>query len=354
MATVTAMPNVKIAGGSFLIEERKPEEVFTPEDFTEQHLLIARTAEEFAIKEIVPNIEKLEHKDFALLRELVRKAGELGLSGADVPEQYGGMELDKVTSALIADRLARYGGFSATWGAHTCIGTLPIVYFGTEQQKKKYLPGLASGETVGAYALSESSSGSDALNCRTKAHLSGDGKHYVLNGEKMWITNGSLADVALVWAKGEDGRIRGFLVEKGTTGFKAWDVHGKLSLRASITSGLSFTDCEIPAENMLPGVEGLRGPLSCLTQARYGIGWGTIGAAMACYQTALEYAKTRRQFGNKPIAGHQLVQDKLVWMITEISKAQLLALHVGRLKDEDRATPEHISMLKMNNTWMAR
>src|SRR5438270_783381 len=147
MATVTAMPNVKIAGGSFLIEERKPEEVFTPEDFTEQHLLIARTAEEFAIKEIVPNIEKLEHKDFALLRELVRKAGELGLSGADVPEQYGGMELDKVTSALIADRLARYGGFSATWGAHTCIGTLPIVYFGTEQQKKKYLPGLASGET---------------------------------------------------------------------------------------------------------------------------------------------------------------------------------------------------------------
>jgi glutaryl-CoA dehydrogenase len=159
--------------------------------------------------------------------------------------------------------------------------------------------------------------------------------------------------VALVWAKGEDGRIRGFLVEKGTPGFKAWDVHGKLSLRASVTSGLSFTDCEIPAESLLPGVEGLRGPLSCLTQARYGIGWGTIGAAMACYQTALEYAKTRRQFGNKPIAGHQLVQDKLVWMITEISKAQLLALHVGRLKDEDRAAPEHISMLKMNNAWMA-
>ena len=157
------------------------------------------------------------------------------------------------------------------------------------------------------------------------------------------------------WLSGRcgPGLGQGFLVEKGTPGFKSWDVHGKLSLRASITSGLSFTDCEIPAENVLPGVEGLRGPLSCLTQARYGIGWGAIGAAMACYQTALEYAKTRRQFENKPIAAHQLVQDKLVWMVTEISKAQLLALHVGRLKDQDRAAPEHVSMLKMNNVWMA-
>src|SRR5438552_2387450 len=189
MATVTALPKISVAGGSFLIEERTPDEVFTPEDFSEQHLLIAQTAEEFANKEIVPNIEKLEHKDFALLRELVRKAGELGLSGADVPEQYGGMQMDKVTSALIADRLAKYGGFSATWGAHTCIGTLPIVYFGTEQQKKKYLPGLAAGTTVGAYALSESSSASDALNCRTRAELSADARHYILNGEKMWITN---------------------------------------------------------------------------------------------------------------------------------------------------------------------
>ncbi len=169
MATLSAVPATKIAGGSFLIEERKPEDVFTPEDFTEQHLLIAQTAEEFANKEIVPNIEKMEHKDFAVIRELVKKAGDLGLSGVDVPEQYGGMELDKVTSAIIADRIAKYGGFSTTWGAHTCIGTLPIVYFGTEEQKKKYLPGLASGETVGAYALSESSSGSDALNCRTRA-----------------------------------------------------------------------------------------------------------------------------------------------------------------------------------------
>lgn len=186
MATLTAPSATKISGGSFLIEDRTPDETFTPEDFTEQHLLIAQTAEEFANKEIVPNAEKMEHKDFAVSRELVRKAGELGLSGVDVPEQYGGMQLDKVTSAIVADRIAKYAGFSTTWGAHACIGTLPIVYFGSEEQKKKYLPGLANGTTVGAYALSESSSGSDALNCRTRATLSPDGKHYLLNGEKMW------------------------------------------------------------------------------------------------------------------------------------------------------------------------
>jgi Acyl-CoA dehydrogenases len=203
MATLTAMPVHKIRGGSFLIEERAPDEVFTPEDFSEQHQLIAQTAEEFANQEIVPNIEKMEHKDFAVNRELLRKAGELGLSGVDVPEQYGGMQMDKVTSAIIADRLAKYGGFSTTWGAHTCIGTLPIVYFGTDAQKKKYLPGLASGQTVGAYALSESSSGSDALNCRTQAKLSPEGAHYILSGEKMWITNAGFADLFIVFAKAD-------------------------------------------------------------------------------------------------------------------------------------------------------
>jgi glutaryl-CoA dehydrogenase len=179
------------------------------------------------------------------------------------------------------------------------------------------------------------------------------GSKYVLNGEKMWITSGSLADVAVVWAKCEDNKVRGFLVEKGAPGFKAWDVHGKWSLRASITSGLAFSDCEIPEENLLPGVTGLRGPLSCLNQARYGIGWGAIGAAMACYDTALQYAKTRKQFAGKPIASHQLVQEKLAWMITEIVKGQLLALHVGRLKDKGKADASHISMLKMNNVAIA-
>jgi glutaryl-CoA dehydrogenase len=169
----------------------------------------------------------------------------------------------------------------------------------------------------------------------------------------MWITNGSLANVAVVWAKCEDEKVRGFLVEKGTPGFKTWDVHGKWSLRASVTSGLAFSDCVIPEENLLPGVTGLRGPLSCLNQARYGIGWGAIGAAMACYDTALQYAKTRKQFANKPIASHQLVQEKLAWMITEIVKAQLLALHVGRVKDRGKADSSHISMLKMNNVSIA-
>jgi len=180
------------------------------------------------------------------------------------------------------------------------------------------------------------------------------GGSYVLNGEKMWITNGSIADVALVWAKCEDEKIRGFLIEKGTPGFKAWTVHGKQSLRASVTAGLAMTDCKIPAENMLPGVEGLKGPLSCLNQARYGIGWGAIGAAMACYDTALSYAKQRKQFADRPIASNQLVQEKMVWIITEITKAQFLALQVGRLKDLGRVHPSHISMLKMNNVWMAR
>src|SRR5271165_6024162 len=227
----------------------------------------------------------------------------------------------------------------------------PIYSFGSEAQKDKWLPQLQSGKAVGCFGLTEPQFGSNPSGMLTRAVKSGD--RYILNGEKMWITNGSLADVALIWAKCEDEKIRGFLVEKGTKGFKAWDVHGKLSLRASITSGLAMNDCEIPAENVLPGVAGIKGPLSCLTQARYGIGWGAIGAAMACYDTALQYAKTRKQFQNKPIASHQLVQDKLAWMITEIVKGQLLALHVGRLKDLGKADGTHISMLKMNNVAMA-
>src|SRR6201988_5414762 len=183
MATITTVPKSKIAGGSFLLETRQPEEIFTPEDFSEQHQLIAQTAEEFNTNEIVPNIEKIEHKDFYVTRDLLKKAGELGLSSVEIPEAYGGLEMDKVTAAVIADHIAKYAGFATTWGGHTGIGTLPIVYFGTEEQKKKYLPRLATGEIVGAYALSEASSGSDALNCRARAELSKDGKHYILNGE---------------------------------------------------------------------------------------------------------------------------------------------------------------------------
>src|SRR5258706_8615162 len=201
MATTTAVPRTRIAGGSFLLETRRPGEVFTPEGFTEQQQLIGQTAEEFTVNEILPNVEKMEHKDFSISRDLLKKAGDLGLSGVEIPETYGGLEMDKVTAAVIADHIAKYAGFATTWGGHTGIGTLPTVYFGTEEQKKKYLPRLAAGEIVGAYALSESSSGSDALNCRTRATLSPDRKHYILNGEKMWITNAGFADLFTVFAK---------------------------------------------------------------------------------------------------------------------------------------------------------
>src|ERR1700757_299108 len=333
MATVTAMPNVKIAGGSFLIEERKPEEVFTPEDFTEQHLLIARTAEEFANKEIVPNIDKLERKDFALLRELVRKAGELGLSGADVPEQYGGMELDKVTSALIADRLARYGGFSATWGAHTCIGTLPIVYFGTEQQKKKYLPGLASGETVGAYALSESSSGSDALNCRTQAKLSPEGKHYILNGEKMWITNAGFADLFIVFAKIDGEKFTAFVIERGFPGFSVGAEEHKMGIRGSSTCPLILNDCRVPVENVLGEIgKGHHIAFNVLNVGRFKLGAGSVGGARSSIESAIGYAKQRKAFG-KVIADFGLIREKLANIAVGIFVGEAMAYRTVGMMD---------------------
>src|SRR5438094_4506904 len=226
----------------------------------------------------------------------------------------------------------------------------PIWSFGSEEQKQRWLPRMARGEVIGCFGLTEPDAGSDPGSMRTTARRDGDA--YVLNGTKMWITNGGIADVALVWARAEDG-IRGFLVERGTPGFSAKDIKGKMSLRASVTSSLSLQDTRVPARNMLPGVVGLKGPLSCLTQARYGIGWGAVGAAMACYVEALEYAKTRKQFDERPIASHQLIQEKFADMITEITKAQLLALHVGRLKDRGRADFAHISMLKRNNVQIA-
>jgi len=332
MATITALPKINIAGGSFLIEERTPAEVFTPEDFTEQHLLIAQTAEEFANKEIVPNIEKLEQKDFPLLRELVRKAGELGLSGADVPEQYGGMELDKVTSALIADRLAKYGGFSATWGAHTCIGTLPIIYFGTEKQKEKYLPGLASGEIVGAYALSESSSGSDALHCRARAQLSPDGKQYVLNGEKMWITNAGFADLFIVFAKVDGEKFTAFIVERTFPGFSVGAEEHKMGIRGSSTCPLILNDCRVPVENVLGEIgKGHTIAFNVLNVGRCKLGAGSVGAARNCIESAIAYAKQRKAFG-KVIADFGLVRQKLANMAVGIFVGEAMAYRtVGQM-----------------------
>ncbi len=332
MATITTLPKLNIPGGAFLIEERKPDEIFTPEDFSEQHQLIARTAEEFAINEIVPHIEKLEHKDFALLRDLVRKAGELGLSGADVPEAYGGMEMDKVTSALIADRLARYGGFSATWGAHTCIGTLPIVYFGTEEQKKKYLPGLASGETVGAYALSESSSGSDALHCRTRAQVSADGKHYLLNGEKMWITNAGFADLFIVFAKVDGEKFTAFIIERKFPGFSVGAEEHKMGIRGSSTCPLILNDCQVPIENVLGEVgKGHLIAFNVLNVGRFKLGAGSVGAGRHCLESAISYAKQRKAFG-KVIADFGLIREKLANIAAGIFVGEAMAYRtVGQM-----------------------
>jgi len=226
----------------------------------------------------------------------------------------------------------------------------PIHTYGSEEQKRKWLPRLAAGEAVGCFGLTEPDFGSNPGGMRATARR--EAGQWVINGEKTWITNGSIADVAVVWARAE-GRVCGFLVEKGTKGYTTSDIHGKLSMRASVTSSLSLADCRIPAENALPGAVGLKTALSCLTQARYSIGWGAIGAAMECYETARQYAQLRKQFDDKPIASHQLVQEKLVWMITEITKAQLLALQVGRIKDKGKAEPAHISMLKRNNVAVA-
>jgi glutaryl-CoA dehydrogenase len=317
---------------------------------TDEEKLARQTARQFVDEQILPIIEEC-NREGKFPRQLVPQLGELGFFGANLTG-YGCAGMSNVEYGLVTQELERGdSGLRSFVSVQSALVMYPISAYASDAQKDKWLPLLQQGKAIGCFGLTEPQFGSNPGGMLTRAVRKGDS--YVLNGEKMWITSGSIADVAVIWAKCEDDKIRGFLVEKGTPGFKAWDVHGKWSLRASVTSGLAMTDCKIPAENLLPGVEGLKGPLSCLNQARYGIGWGAIGAAMACYDTALRYAKERKQFDNKPIASHQLVQEKLVWMITEITKAQFLALQVGRLKDLGRVHPSHISMLKMNNVWMA-
>jgi glutaryl-CoA dehydrogenase len=316
----------------------------------DEEKLARQAARQFVDHEVLPIIEK-HSREGTFPMHLVRQLGELGFFGASL-EGYGCAGMTNTAYGLVMQELERGdSGLRSFVSVQSALVMYPIYTFGSDRQKEKWLRRLQSGEAVGCFGLTEPQFGSNPGGMLTRAVKKGN--KYVLNGEKMWITNGSLADVAVVWAKCEDERVRGFLVEKDAPGFKAWDVHGKWSLRASVTSGLSLSDCEILEENLLPGTSGLRGPLSCLNQARYGIGWGALGAAMACYDTALEYAKTRKQFANKPIASHQLVQEKLAWMITEIVKGQLLALQVGRLKDKGKADASHISMLKMNNVAIA-
>jgi glutaryl-CoA dehydrogenase len=317
---------------------------------TDEEKLARQTARQFVDNEVLPIIEQ-HNRDGKFPVHLLPQLAELGFFGASI-QGYGCAGMSNVEYGLVLQELERGdSGLRSFISVQSALVMYPIHTFGSDAQKDKWLPALQSGKAIGCFGLTEPQFGSNPGGMLTRAVRKGN--KFILNGEKMWITNGSIADVAVVWAKTEDGVVRGFLVEKGAPGFKAWDVHGKWSLRASVTSGLAMNDCEIPAENQLPKAEGLKGPLMCLNQARYGIGWGAIGAAMACYDTALQYAKTRKQFNNRPIASHQLVQDKLAWMITEITKAQLLALQVGRLKDKGRADHTHISMLKMNNVWVA-
>jgi glutaryl-CoA dehydrogenase len=320
--------------------------------FSEDELLVRRTARDFVEDNIIPIIEDC-FREGHFPRELVPIMGELGFFGANL-EGYGCAGMSNVEYGLVTQELERGdSGLRSFVSVQSALVMYPIYTFGSEEQKNTWLPTLAKGEKLGCFGLTEPGFGSNPGGMTTTARKSGEA--YILNGEKMWITSGSIADVAVIWAKveNEDNKVRGFLVETDRPGFRAFDVHGKWSLRASVTSGLSLQDVHIPASNLLPGTGGLKSPLMCLNQARYGIGWGAIGAAMSCYDTALQYAKARKQFHNQPIAGHQLVQEKLVWMASEISKAQLLSLHVGRLKDAGKVGHQHISMAKRNNVWMA-
>jgi glutaryl-CoA dehydrogenase len=297
---------------------------------SEDERMIRDAVRDWVEAEFIPIVPE-HHRAGTFPVELIPKLGELGVFGATL-KGYGCAGLSNVAYGLIMQELERGDAY------------------GSDAQKDRWLPVLATGETVGCFGLTEPDHGSDPGAMKTRAVKKGDA--WVLNGTKLWITNGSIADVAVVWAKTEDGEIRGFLVEKGTAGFSTLDIHGKFSMRASITSELAFQDCRIPLDNLLPNVKGLRGPLGCLSQARYGIAWGAVGALMACYDWALQYAQQRVQFG-KPIGSFQLVQQKLVWMLNEITKAQLLVLQLGRLKDAGQVRPQQVSLAKMNNVQVA-
>jgi glutaryl-CoA dehydrogenase len=318
---------------------------------TDEERLVRDTVRAFVDERVMPIIEEC-HREARTPLELVPEMGNLNLFGATLAD-YDLPGLGNVAYGLIMQELERGdSGLRSFVSVQSSLVMFPIYTYGSKEQKDRWIPKLASGEAIGCFGLTEPDFGSNPGGMRTTARRDGDS--WVLNGSKQWITNGTLADVAVVWAKTEDGVVRGFLVEKGTPGYTSSDQHGKFSLRASTTSELGFHDCRIPADALLPGVSGLKGPLSCLSQARYGIAWGGIGSAMQTYHTALEYAKQRIQFAGQPIASHQLVQDKLAWMITEISKGQLLSLQLGRLKDAGKIKPHHISMGKRNNVWVAR
>ncbi|MDT0690695.1 acyl-CoA dehydrogenase family protein [Salegentibacter sp. F188] len=317
---------------------------------TEEHKIVRKAARDFVKKEISPIIEEAAQKaEFP--KQLLKGLGEIGAFGSFIPEKYGGAGLDQISYGLIMQELERGdSGIRSTASVQTSLVMDPILKFGTEEQRKKYLPKLASGEMIGSFGLTEPDHGSNPAGMTTNFKDKGD--HYLLNGSKMWISNAPFADIAIVWAKDENERIHGLIVERGMRGFSTPETHNKWSLRASATGELVFDNVKVPKENLLPNKSGLGAPLGCLDSARFGISWGAIGAAMDCYDTALRYAKERIQF-NKPIAAKQLQQKKLAEMVTEITKAQLLAWRLAVLRNEGKATSAQISMAKRNNVEMA-
>ncbi|WP_419213660.1 acyl-CoA dehydrogenase family protein [Maribacter sp. X9] len=318
--------------------------------FTEEHLLIRDAAREWVKRDVSPIIEEYAQKaEFP--KQIIGGLAEIGAFGPYIPEEYGGAGLDQISYGLIMQEIERGdSGVRSTASVQSSLVMYPIYTYGTQEQRKKYLPKLATGEWMGSFGLTEPNHGSNPGGMETKYKDMGD--HYLLNGAKLWISNSPFCDIAVVWAKNEEGRIHGLIVERGMEGFSTPETHNKWSLRASATGELIFDNVKVPKENLLPNKSGLGAPLGCLDSARYGIAWGAIGAAMDCYDTALRYAKERIQFG-KPIAATQLQQKKLAEMITEITKAQLLAFRLGQLKNQGKATTAQISMAKRNNVEMA-
>jgi glutaryl-CoA dehydrogenase len=323
---------------------------FVDELLTEEHLMARNAVQQWVKSSVSPIIESYSNLA-ECPKHLFKELAEIGAFGPSIPAEYGGGGMDEIAYGIIMQELER--GDSGIRSMASVQGSLvmyPIYRFGSEEQKKRYLPKLGSGEFIGCFGLTEPDHGSNPAGMTTNVRK--DGNHYILNGAKMWITNSPVADLAVVWARDEDGRVLGMIVESGTPGFSAPEIHGKWSLRASVTGELVFEDVKVPVENVFPNVQSMKGPLSCLNKARYGISWGAIGAALDCYDTALRYSKERIQFG-KPIAGFQLTQKKLAEMITEITKAQLLSWRLGTLANAGKATPAQISMAKRNNVAMA-
>src|SRR4051794_17058198 len=316
---------------------------------SEQELLVRQTARQFVDDEAIPLMrDAFNNAQFP--KQLIPVMASLGFFGANL-EGHGCAGLNNIEYGLIMQELERAdSGLRSFVSVQGALVMYPVYAYGSDEQKERWLPALQTGEAIGCFGLTEPDFGSNPSGMRTRAERDGDG--WILNGEKTWITNGSVADLAIIWARTPEG-IRGFLVEAGTLGYSTTNIHGKLSMRASVTSSLRMTECRVPGRNMLPGGKGLKAALACLSQARFGIGWGVLGAAMDCFETARAYSLERKQFDEKPLASHQLVQEKLAWMITEISKAQLLAYHVAKLKDAGKVEAAHISMLKRNNVGIA-